>query len=97
LALSNRIEGRVTEIDASGTLITDIPVDRVAGIPHDESVTIQFGDHQTLGIFPAEHDQPESTMVASMGNSGFLQIEIVGINLAEMLGIKVDESVQVKW
>ena len=95
--LANRIEGKVAKIGETGNLITDIPVAQISDIPHDESVTIAFGDHSTVSIFPAEHDQPDATMVASFGKSGFLEIEIVGISLADMLGIQVNEAVRVAW
>ena len=95
--MANQIEGQVVSIDDSGNLITDIAIDQLSAAPRDESVTIKFGDHATVGLFPASHDQPDATMVAVLGNSGFLEIQIVGISLAEMLGIKVAESVAVSW
>lgn len=95
--LANRIVGKVGGIGEAGNLVTDISVDQVSNIPHDESVTIKFGDHETIGLYPVDHGQPDTTMVASLGKSGFVEIEIVGIPLAEMLGIKVDDVVVVKW
>jgi len=35
------------------------------------------------------------TLVARTGGSGCLEIEIVGMNVSEMLGIKVGETVSV--
>ncbi len=95
--MANQIEGQVVSIDDSGNLITDIAIDQISDAPRDESVTIKFGDHETIGLFPSDHDQPAATMVAVLGESGFLEIQIVGISLAEMLGIKVAESVSVSW
>jgi S-adenosylmethionine hydrolase len=95
--LANRIDGTVASIGSEGNLITDISNDQVAEVPRDESVTIKFGGHETFGLFPAEHGQPDATMVASLGASGFVEIEIVGIPLAEMLGIRVGETVIMKW
>ncbi len=95
--MANRIEGKVGSIGEAGSLVTDISVDKVSDIPHDESVTIKFGDHETIGLYPVEHGQPDATMVASLGKSGFIEIEIVGIPLAEMLGIKVGDGVAVTW
>lgn len=95
--MANRIDGKVVEIGEQGNLITDIPIEQIRDIPHDDSVNIRFGDHVTMGLFPPDHDQPDSTMVASLGPSGFLEIEIVGVPLAEMLGIKVDQPVEVSW
>ena len=95
--MSNQIEGKVASIGDNGDLITDISVDQFAQVPTDDSVRIKFGGHETMGIFPADHEQPSATMVASLGKSGFLQIEIVGISLSEMLGIKTDTPVVIDW
>ena len=95
--MSNQIEGSVASIGDNGDLITDISIDQVANAPSDDSVRIKFGGHETLGIFPTNHDQPAATMVASLGKDGFLQIEIVGISLSEMLGIKSGTPVIVNW
>lgn len=95
--MANRIEGQVSSITESGALVTDIPVDQLTDVPRDENTAIKFGDHETFGLFPAEHGQPDATMVASLGSSGFLEIEIVGIPLAEMLGIRIGEKVQIVW
>ncbi len=95
--MANLLDGSVTEIGATGSLITDIAVSQLEGVPRDENTVIRFGEHETLGIFPTEHGQPDSTMVASLGASGFLEIEIVGISLSEMLGIRPGEKISIKW
>lgn len=95
--MAKRIEGTVAQISESGSLVTDISVDTVAQVPHGETTVVKFGDHETYGLFPTEHDQPDATMVASLGGSGFVEIEIVGIPLAEMLGIRIGEKVLIKW
>lgn len=95
--MANRIDGKIARIGDNGTLISDIPVDQLKGVPTGETTSIRFGDHETVGLFPANHGQPDATMVASLGSSGFLEIEIVGIPLAEMLGIRAGEKVTVKW
>jgi S-adenosylmethionine hydrolase len=94
--LANSIEGSVEKIGESGNLITNIAIDQVADLPPDDSVTVTFGGHETHGVHPTEHEQPMGTLVASRGESGFLEIEIVGISIAEMLGIKVGEAVIVQ-
>lgn len=95
--MANRIEGQVSGVTTTGGLITDIAVDRLQNVPTDENTSIKVGDHETFGLFPAEHGQPDATMVASLGASGFLEIEIVGIPMAEMLGIRTGEKVLVRW
>ena len=96
-ALSNCIDGTVASCDAAGNLVTDIPNDSVAGLVGDENVSVKFGDHETFGISPAEHGEPDATLIASLGVSGFVQIEIVGISLSDMLGIKAGVKVAVAW
>lgn len=96
-ALSNQIEGTVASCDATGNLVTDIPNDSVAGLVGDESISIKFGGHETFGIFPGDHSEPDATLVASLGDSGFVQIGIVGISISDMLGIKAGVAVVVAW
>lgn len=96
-ALSNQIDGKVASCDNAGNLITDIPNDAVAGLVGDEGVSIKFGPHETLGIHPADHGQPNATLVASLGAEGFVMVEIVGVSLSEMLGIKPGADVKVAW
>ena len=95
--MANKITGTVASIGESGNLITSISHDQVAEAPRNESVSIKFSDHETYGLFAAEHEEPDATMVACLGSSGFVEIEIVGIPLAEMLGIRVGEKVVIKW
>ncbi len=95
--MANKITGAVASIGESGNLVTDISHEQVLEVPRDESVSIKFGDHETFGLFPTDHEEPDATMVASLGSSGFVEIEIVGIPLADMLGIRVDEKVVIKW
>jgi S-adenosylmethionine hydrolase len=95
--LANQIKGKIARIEENGSLITDISIDQLKSVPTDENTTIKFADHETLGLFPTEHGQPEATLVASFGKSGYLEIEIVGIPLAQMLGIRPGEAVTVKW
>ena len=77
--------------------MTDIANDVLNDVPRDESVSITVGGHQTLGIFPIEHGQPEATMVAITGSSGYLEIGIVGMSMSEMLGISQGQAVALKW
>ena len=91
------VEGQVVEVDSKGRLITDISSAQVDDAPRDENVSIKFGGHETVGIYDQDHGQPETTMVASLGASGCLEIEIVGMDLSGMLGIPKGTQVQVVW
>ena len=95
--MANSILGQVASVGDSGQLVTDIANDNVASLPSDDTVQVKFAGHETIGLYPTEHGQPDSTMVASRGASGFVEIEIVGISLSDMLGIKPGESVEVVW
>jgi S-adenosylmethionine hydrolase len=96
-ALSNRIDGQVSSCSSNGNLITDIANDSVAGLVGDENISVKFGPHETIGIFPADHGEPDATLVASLGASGFVEIEIVGVSLSEMLGIRAGVEVVIAW
>lgn len=95
--MSNCIEGKVASVSESGDLITDIAVDALAKIPTDDSVRVAVGPHETVCIFPVNHSEPESTLIAVKGASGHLEIGIVGMNMSEMLGIRSGETVRVRW
>ena len=87
----------MADIGTNGCLISDISNEQLATVPSNENTVVKFGEHETLGIFPVEHGQPDATLVASLGQSGFLEIEIVGISLSEMLNIKSGEKISVSW
>ena len=54
-------------------------------------------EHETHGIFAADHSQPEFTLLAMIGDSGCLELCIVGDSAKIMLGVAVGEKVTVKW
>jgi S-adenosylmethionine hydrolase len=95
--VANKIKGEVVEVDSFGNLITYITREMLAGVPTDESVTIECDEHTTQGIFRAYEDQPAMTLVALIGSSDHLELAIVGDSAAAMLGVSVGTPVQVKW
>lgn len=95
--MPGRIAGHVARIDSFGNLITDIPADALADAPRDQTVRIVVDEHETFGIFRTYADQPEMTLVALVGSSGYLEIAIVNDNAAAMLGVRVGETVEVTW
>ena len=95
--MSHRVEGKITKISESGNLVTDITNDQLNQTPRDATTSIRFSGHETICLYDSGHQEPETTMVAMLSDAGFLEIEIVGMNLAEMLGIQVGESVYVCW
>ncbi len=95
--MPNCVKGKVAQIGPNGSLITDIQANQFQDAPRDERLSVEFGGHQTFGLFEDPHDQPESTMVAKLNETDVLEIEIVGLSLSEMLGIQSGESVTVSW
>jgi S-adenosylmethionine hydrolase len=95
--VAGKIEGQVVSISESGNLVTDIAHERLRGVPRDQTVTITCDEHQTVGIFPADHPEEPCTLMAILGPSGALEITIVGDSAKIMLGVAIGEKVVVKW
>ena len=58
---------------------------------------VSCDEHETTGIFGLDHGQPEMTLLAVIGESGNLELAIVGESARIMLGIDVGEKVVVSW
>jgi S-adenosylmethionine hydrolase len=92
-----KIEGAVVAYGPTGNLVTDIPHDRLKGVPAGDGVKIVCDEHETVGIYPADHQELPSTLMAILGESGFLELTIVGDSAKMMLGVPLKEKVTVKW
>lgn len=95
--MAGRIDGQVVSISESGNLVTDITADQLTSVPRDDQVTIRCDEHETLGIFEGDHEQPAFTLIAVLGGSGCLELEVVGDSAKMMLGVSVGEKVEVHW
>ena len=95
--LAGKLEGTVVSISESGSAVTDIAIERLNGIPQDESVSISCEGHSTIRIFPTDHQQPEMTFLAFKGPTGFLELTLVGDDVSIFLGISPGKQVTVKW
>lgn len=95
--MSQKIEGKVVSISDDGNLITDIAAKQLEHAPRDETVTVRCDEHETHGLFSLEHSQPDFTLIALLGNSGNLELCIVGDSAKIMLGIGAGEKVVVEW
>ncbi len=95
--MAGKIEGAVVAISEAGNLVTDISADQLADVPRNESVTVSCDEHETIGIFSADHQEPPMTLLAVVGSNGQLELEIVGDSAKLMLGVRVGEKVVVKW
>lgn len=95
--MSVRIVGSVSSISESGNLVTDITADQLVGVPRDERVSVRCDDHETNGIFELGHEQPAMTLIALVGQSNCLEMEIVGESARMMLGVSTGQKVEVCW
>ena len=91
------IEGKVVSIGEGGNLVTDIPCAALAEAPRDSAVSIRCDEHETVGLFTPGHSEPEMSFLAMLGDSGFLELTIVGDSAKIMLGVRVGERVSVQW
>ncbi|MGY8770927.1 MAG: SAM hydroxide adenosyltransferase [Pirellulales bacterium] len=95
--MAGTIKGTVVDITDSGDAVTDIENSSLADAPRDESISIACGGHKTVGLSPADHDQPEMTYIAVLGNSGALELSLVGDSAAKFLCLKVGDPVKIVW
>jgi hypothetical protein len=95
--VAGTVEGSIVEIAADGALISDVTASQLVDAPRDESVTICCDEHETHGIYEVENDHPEATFIAVLDGAGRLTLQIIGMNASELLGIRVGESVSVRW
>lgn len=95
--MAHRIEGKVVQIDDSGNLVTDIAADRLTAAPRGETTVVRCDGHETCGIHPPDHGEPEMTLLAVLPPDGSLQICIVGDSARAMLGIAPGATVTVEW
>jgi len=96
--MPGKIKGEVRSIDSFGNLITDVPADKLADVPTDpDRVRIKCDEHETQGLFKTYADQPQMTLVAVIGSSGYLELAIVGDSAAMMLGVRAGAPVSVEW
>jgi len=95
--VSHTITGTVVEIDSSGNLITDILSERLDSAPTDASLRVMVDEHETFGLYPPEHSQPEMTLIAIANGSEPLRIVLVGDSASAMLDVRVGAAVAVQW
>ncbi len=95
--MAGKIDGVVVSISDAGNLVTDITAAQLRDVPRGDTVTVSCDEHETLGIYGLDHAQPPMTLLALIGNSGNLELEIVGDSAKIMLGVRVGDKVKVKW
>ena len=95
--MSQTLTGKVVAVDESGSLITDIPVESLAGAPQDASLRVVVDEHETYGLYPLNHSQPPMTLVAIVQEHGPLKIVLTEDSASAMLGVRVGAAVEVHW
>lgn len=95
--MPGKIEGAVVAYGPTGNLVTDISNDRLKGVPAGDGVRVTCDEHETVGIYAADHREEPFTLLAILGSSGCLELTIVGENAQAMLGVPIGEKVTVKW
>jgi len=92
-----KIEGTVVAYGPTGNLVTDISNDRLAAAARASDVTIACDEHETVGIFKADHNEQPCTLMAILGTGGCLELTIVGDSAKAMLGVPLREKIVVQW
>lgn len=95
--MRGKIEGKVVAFGPEGNVVTDIAVGLLASAPRDATVTIRCDEHETVGLFMPDHQEPEFSLLAILGSSGILELTIVGDSAKAMLGVRIGETVTVTW
>ena len=95
--MPGQLQGKIVAYSESGNLVSDIAGDQLAGVPRGEEVTVTCDEHQTVGIYPADHPEEPFTLLAILGPSGCLELTIVGESAKAMLGVRLGEAIVLKW
>lgn len=95
--MAGTLKGKVVSVAEDGNLVTDITAENLQGVPTGDQVSVTCDGHATTGIFPLEHHQPEMTLLAMVGDSGKLELSIVGERASDFLGIQTGAAVIVQW
>ena len=55
--MPGKIEGSVVAYGPTGNLVTDIANERLKGVPAGDSVKVVCDEHETVGIYAADHQE----------------------------------------
>lgn len=96
--MSGRIEGIVVEVTSNGDLITNISPTQWKTIPRSTDTRVLIdGEHETIGLFDANHQQPSMTLIAIAENESPLRLHLVDDSAAMMLGVRSGAAVDIRW
>jgi len=96
--VSGRIEGIVVEVTSNGDLITNISSLQWKPIPRSTDTRILIDDeHETIGLFDSNHQQPSMTLIAIAENDAPLRLHLVDDSAAMMLGVRPGATIDIRW
>ncbi len=96
--MASKIQGTVVQINSEGDLITDIAEMQLAGIDRSAETKIVVDDeHETFGLFDANHNQPALTLIAIVDPNQTLRLHLVSDSAAMMLGVRKGAKVEVRF
>lgn len=96
--MSRRIQGTVVEVSSTGDLVTDIAPNAWKDIPRSTETSVLVDqEHETVGLFGADHQQPAMTLIAIADGDAPLKLHLVDDSAAMMLGVRTGASVEIRW
>jgi S-adenosylmethionine hydrolase len=96
-ANKQQIWGRVVHVDGYGNLITNISKEIIDKLSEGRKVSVNFAREQ-LDVISDRYSSVESgDCVAVFNSNGWLEIAICNGNASQMLGLKYDSQIQVKF
>ena len=96
--MSRRIQGKVETVTPEGDLVTDIHPEVWNEIPRDtETRVLVDGEHETVGLFDTDHQQPSMTLIAIAEGDAPLKLHLVDDSASMMLGVRAGASVEIRW
>jgi len=96
--VSRRIQGKVIEVSTNGDLVTDIGPGAWKDIPRSTETRVSVdGEHETVGIFGSDHQQPSMTLIAIADGDEPLRLHLVDDSATMMLGVRAGAAVEIRW
>jgi len=97
-SVASKIKGIVVQINSDGDLITDIADEQLVGIDRSAETKIVVDDeHETFGLFEANHNQPAMTLIAIVEPKQTLRLHLVSDSASMMLGVTKGAKVEVRY
>jgi S-adenosylmethionine hydrolase len=96
--VSRRIQGKIVEVSSNGDLVTDIVPTAWKDIPRSTDTRVLVDqEHETVGIFGNDHQQPAMTLIAIADGEQPLRLHLVDDSAAMMLGVRAGAAVEIRW